>query len=579
MIRQTIKTLGMSVVLIPSLSGMRALEKIDESILPVDARNRGFTQLHVAAYLGHVAEISELLASEACPLSASTHEKDSAGSKVLSNKTRLFFSFANRATVALEMAASTPNRSNPAGDSLVCAKSINGCTALHVAAEQGQLRAVEVLISKNQSLVNMQDAADLTPLAYAAIHGHTDVIKYLIAHGANKYLTGKRATAVYSAAQRGFSVDTPVPVKESLVRERVLKYIQDSVTNKRGYLPFHRAAQNGHLEAMKLFQPDEHICGKDGYALACYLALPCAVESGNLEILDFVMHLLAGRRDRQMEHKIRAFSNGVTPLLLAASSGHVSVMQWYLSQPDAHLRQGDLTGACALHYAARYGHTEAVQFLLEKDAELVKIKTHSGVSPLHEAAEYGHSKVIELLLEYNAEIDPRDKSGSTPLALAAKNGHVEALTLLISRGASLTVTDSTSGRTPLHIAAAAGRKACVEVLIQNKADIEAKDSTKQTPLLCAADHGQLEVIKCLLSHNADIKQQSTYGNALVLALKHGDEIVHYLIENTDVELTSCGSCFSDRVPAFFHAVHIGKSVEGYKAVRFLLKKEPILILS
>ena len=92
---------------------------------------------------------------------------------------------------------------------------------------------------------------------------------------------------------------------------------------------------------MKLLQPDEHTCGKSGYKLACYLAIPCAIESGKPEILAFIMQMIAGQRDLQMEHKIRAWSNGVTPLMLAASYGHVSLMQLCLSQKDAHPGQGD----------------------------------------------------------------------------------------------------------------------------------------------------------------------------------------------------------------------------------------------
>ena len=510
---QTTKTLGISIALfVPALSGMRAIEKHDES-LPVEARHRGYTPLHVAAYLGQVTKIAELLAA---------YEN-------------------NTAEV----------------DALVCAKSINGCTPLHVAAEQGQLSAVEVLIAKNQSLVNMQDTADLTPLAYAATHGHTDVIKCLIAHGANIYLTSERATPLYSGVLQG-------SLKVSI-------YLQDAVTSTQGYLPFHRAAQNGHLEAMKILQPDERICGMRGYMLAWHLALPCAVESGKPEILAFVMNMLAGRRDQEMEGQIRVWGRRVTPLLLAASYGHVSLVQLHLFQEHARLDDTDINGACALHYAARYGHANAVQLLLVRNDQLVKIKTRTQVSALHEAAECGHCNVIELLLDHKAEIDAQDGSGATPLALAAKSGHVEALVLLISRGASLTVTDS-SGRTPLHKAAAEGRKECVEVLLQNNADIEAKDLTQQTPLLCAADNGQLEVIKCLYNHNADIKQHSTYGNALILALKHHDEILRYLIEHTNVELTSCSNRFSDRVPVLFDAVCLGISVEGYKAVSFLIKK-------
>ena len=60
---RTIKIVGISVVLlIPALQGM---QKIDDESLPVQARHRGYTPLHVAVNLGDREQITRLIADGA----------------------------------------------------------------------------------------------------------------------------------------------------------------------------------------------------------------------------------------------------------------------------------------------------------------------------------------------------------------------------------------------------------------------------------------------------------------------------------------------------------------------------------
>ena len=404
----------------------------------------------------------------------------------------------------------------PEANALVQAKNCIGSTPLHLAAQQGHARAVEALIAHHPSLVDTQDNDGCTPLAYAAANGHTNVLLCLIARGANKYLT-----------------------------------------NKRGLLPFHRATQNGHLGAMKILLPNKYVYREEEYLDFCSRAMTCSVESGKVEALAFVMNM---RPEKS--------TLGVSPLMLAASYGQVPLVHWCLEQEGVLIDEVDTHGKCALHYAARHGHAGAVRILLERDPELAKKRDNHGDTPLHEAAEGGYREVIELLHQYNAEIDVHSTLGWTPLTRAAYNGHTQALQQLINSGASLTITDKYRC-TALHLAAVSGQKDCVDVLLAAKADIEAKDSYNRTPLLCAAQKGHLAVIKRLLQHGADIKQQTKDGNALMLAAnsKH-IEVMQYLIDNTAVELTSCGAYFSGAVPVLFAAAKFG----NYEASSFLIKR-------
>ena len=486
-----IKALSLSIALIvPTLHGMLEVTVTSEE-LPVQLRHRGYTPLHIAAYFGRADTIAELIAA--------------AGREA---------------------------------DALVHAKNCSGATPLHIAAEQGHVGVVEILLANSPSdpsLVDIQDTAGLTPLACAAKNGHIDVIRCLIAHGANI-----------------------------------------SLGDKRGNLPFYRATQIGHLEAMDILQPNEK--HPEHNLLVLHLAIAHAIESGKPEALALVKRMIEERRGPGTESGSKWYNccmfynhRGFTPLLNAAASGQVAMIQWSLECDDARIDEIDSKGNCALHFAARYGHTDAVKFLLERNAELVKIKNDANTcekTALHEAAEGGHLEVIKLLLQFKAEVDAQDRWGSTALHIAAETGHAGVLEQLIASGASLSIADE-RGRTSLHRAASAGQKDCVELLLAAKADIEAKDGLKRTPLLSAAEEGHLELIKCLLRHGADIKQQTNSGNALMIATKGNHiEVMQYLLDNTKIELTSCSNWFPGVAPVIFSAASGGH----YKASSLLIKK-------
>ena len=458
-----------------------------------------------------------------------------------------------------------------ADGAVVDARSVSGYTPLHIAAERGDVGIVELLITELEkirsfaspwaipapSMVDIRDNSDVTPLACAAANGHTDVIECLIRHGAS----------IYEA-------------------------------DKQGYFPFHRATQNGHLEAMRMLLPDfqfdqaghlEPMPLAEGsnddveFSAFCWTALECAVESGKTEVLVFVMKLMEGHRDPETGVNLEQCGNGVTPFLLAAEYGHIHLLQWLLDADMTRIHARDKEGASALHHAAQYGQTDAARFILERDPEKINdidnltygYRRHkyngttvrlAGNTALHEAAYNGHSKVIELLLSHGANRESTDLYGSTALHVAAMNGHKQALELLLSSGASVAATDHLE-RTPLHLAAEKGHTACVETLLAHKADIEAKAKENLTPLHVAAEAGQLEVIKCLVKNGADISKKSALGTPLMHAImrEHVD-VIKYFILNTSAELTAYSKSFQATVPLIFIAAAERKS----ESVRCLL---------
>jgi len=84
------------------------------------------------------------------------------------------------------------------------ARTVSGQTALGAAAAQGQLRACELLVVHGAFIDGRTAFSRQTPLMEAAMEGHPQVIKFLLARGANVALRGSSGLSARDwAAQLG----------------------------------------------------------------------------------------------------------------------------------------------------------------------------------------------------------------------------------------------------------------------------------------------------------------------------------------------------------------------------------------
>ena len=280
----------------------------------------------------------------------------------------------------------------PEADALVHAKNCSGSTPLHVAAEQGHRGAVEVLIANDRSkaspsdpsLCDIRDTAGLTPVACAAKNGHIDVIRCLIAHGANI-----------------------------------------SLEDKRGNLPFHRATQIGHLEAMEILQPKDEPSNEHNLRVLDR-AIPCAIESGKPEALASVKRMIEERRGPGTESGTKWYNyHGATPFLDAAAFWTcLNDAAGPLNTTMLGLTKGIPMVIVHCILLLDMGIQMPLNFFLKETLNWSRskmvLKSYPGRTALHDAAEGGHLEVIKLLLRYNAEVDAQDAMGRTPLFRAAK---------------------------------------------------------------------------------------------------------------------------------------------------------------
>ena len=89
----------------------------------------------------------------------------------------------------------------------------------------------------------------------------------------------------------------------------------------------------------------------------------------------------------------------------------------------------------------------------------------------------------------------------TPLGLAARRGWCSAIDWLVKKGADVNKADPI--HMPLHGAVARNRLAAARSLLDAGADVNARNKLRKTPLHFAADLGDFQMCKLLLSHGAD----------------------------------------------------------------------------
>lgn len=145
---------------------------------------------------------------------------------------------------------------------------------------------------------------------------------------------------------------------------------------------------------------------------------------------------------------INALGSGhITPLLRAADSGRIQIIQLLISKgAQVQVDTADCNGSTALMCAVERGCTNIVKLLLEHGADINlcytrDIQNYQDTTPklnaLSIAAQRGHIKIVKLLFEHGATVNDRDGQGWTALhrAVVGWGDQEEMVKFLIDRGA------------------------------------------------------------------------------------------------------------------------------------------------
>lgn len=417
------------------------------------------------------------------------------------------------------------------------AKNITLKTALHEAVENEKSDIVHLLLPY-KALINAKDIRDETPLYFAT--RNLEIFERLLKSGGDPLIITKSGNCVlHKAAARG---DLEV-VRKLLPSNKLI-----NLENSLGITPLMIALNKGHSEICELLiekgaNPVKF--NNDGESTLHY-AIKNFKEDNKI-FRHFLPHdqLINSATD----------STKVTPLMLASSKGYITICEPLLKRAS-NINATDSSKCNALHYAAKEDHVKIIKLLLPHK-QLINVKSNSGHNPLMVAAATGKSEALEILLKktanlldfdkkgYNAMhlavkfgcmesvrilstykqfIESKDEVGTTPLLLALSENYDLSI-LLLQCGANPLATDMNANNA-MHKAVLGKGSAILRLLLEHKSLINAKNTDGKTPLLAAAEVGNLNACEALINAGADpLVRDNCRKNAL-----------HYAIETYSLDI-------------------------------------------
>ena len=142
-----------------------------------------------------------------------------------------------------------------------------------------------------------------------------------------------------------------------------------------------------------------------------------AVTSGNLQSVQFLT-------ERCRDYVEAVENNGNTPFLLACSHGHISIVQYLVTQQFANLSASNKYRRNCLHMSAANGYLQIIDYLLPilpNDISVDSLDIEFN-TPLHRAAYFAKDiNMIKRLLRLGANKYHRNKSNKTPFDVCGQS--------------------------------------------------------------------------------------------------------------------------------------------------------------
>ena len=434
-------------------------------------------------------------------------------------------------------------------------------TALLLACEHSRLNCVELLL-KHRANIEVQNADGDRPIHIALLSAYderADSVDFLLKDRA------------FVLAKHDDNSDEPVQLAllsgceerkdclDVLLKHGANVDVPDNDSDR----PIHIASMCGDANSIKrLISFGAKIDAIDSRQRT---ALSLTAINGNVECMDLLIKHGANLEVHD--------EDGDRPLHLASLYGNSDCVERLL-QAFAYIDTKNHAGQTALICATSMGHDECVAILLKHGAN-VNLCDAFNDPALHFAAHYNHANCVRQLLSANANIEQNDIYGNTPLLVAAFAGSIQAFKALLLAHADITATDkhqnsllhfACMGRNGLQIVEnilefgfnanirnAEGTTVLATAVLNNAnsdiikilasfgADVNAKTGPKQIALHWAAERGNLECARTLLSLGSSVNEQDVDGlTPLMLAVsmpENHENLIELLLDNNaDVNL-------------------------------------------
>ena len=281
---------------------------------------------------------------------------------------------------------------------------------IHQAAATGDVARVKELLPKTKPQELVRNDGRGTVLHVAVIKGHLDVARALLNYGLDvDALNDTAQSPLYFAVEANRDDIGTMLLDHGAYQNRVDAF---------GLTPLLMAAQSNAVDCIEL------LAGRGA-------DISYAISSVNYDQLTSSRFFTSEMRT-EARVKLKD-AVGITPLLIAATRGHVETVQCLL-RLGSNVQAAISNGETALYAAVVAGHVECAKALVEHGADVnVTIFADSadrvGAAPIHVGVTYGNRDLVGLLLSNGAHANQQSVIG-TPLYIAQHRGQEDIIQTL-----------------------------------------------------------------------------------------------------------------------------------------------------